>query len=64
MTHERLTKIPPGIARLTELKAVVLRQNRIAAIDGLDALEELEELDLYDNLIGKIENLDKLTTLT
>ena len=44
---------------LTNLKSLVLSDNKISKIEGLEKLANLEELYLVENSIKKIEGLDR-----
>lgn len=47
-----------------DIKSLDLTRRRIPKIEGLDFLSHIETLCLRWNLLKRIENLEKLTTLT
>ena len=58
-----ITDLEP-LRTLTNLTALDLRNNEIAALKHLDSLTALTELNLSDNQITELKNLNSLTALT
>lgn len=66
LVHSRVASIPAlHLERFKNLERLGLRQNEIQQIAFPDNIaEKLTELDLYDNRIGHLRGLDKMTNLT
>jgi protein phosphatase 1 regulatory subunit 7 len=66
LIHLRISKIRKlGLERFKNLQRLCLRQNAIEVIELPEALaSSLTELDLYDNLLKRVEGLEKFTGLT
>ncbi|KAI5304854.1 hypothetical protein KEM56_005812 [Ascosphaera pollenicola] len=66
LVHSRVASIPAlQLGRFRNLERLGLRQNEIQQIVFPDDIaERLKELDLYDNRIGHLRGLDKMTNLT
>lgn len=66
-TANNLTLIPKSFLDLTNLRTLILNNNKIEKIENLSNLTLLEKLEMRGNKIEKIENLQnnkKLITLT
>ena len=44
----KLTEVPKGLEKLTQLKSLVLRYNQLTDVKGLEKLTMLTELGLYN----------------
>ena len=64
LTANNIENIPEIINSFTELKILILNNNKIQKISNLDKLIKLEKLELRGNKITKVEGLDNLTNLT
>jgi len=67
LTANNLTLIPDNFTKLTNLKILILNNNKITKIQNLNNMNELERLELRGNKIEKIEGLNfphKIKTLT
>jgi protein phosphatase 1 regulatory subunit 7 len=66
LIHLRISKIKKlGLEKFKKLQRLCLRQNAIEVIDLPENLaSSLTELDLYDNLLKRVEGLEKFTGLT
>ena len=64
MTANNIENIPEIINSFTELKILILNNNKIQKISNLDKLIKLDKLELRGNKITKVEGLDNLTNLT
>ena len=67
LTANNLTLIPDNFTKLTNLKILILNNNKIKKIQNLNNMNELERLELRGNKIEKIEGLNfphKIKTLT
>ena len=63
LSRQRLTEIPPGIGRLTQLETLNLHNNQITVIpDAITQLINLKNINLYSNRITVIP--DAITQLT
>ena len=63
LTANNLESIPEIFRSLSELKIVILNNNKIQKISNLENLSKLEKLELRGNKITKIENLNYLQKL-
>ena len=63
LTANNLESIPEIFRSLSELKIVILNNNKIQKISNLENLSKLEKLELRGNKITKIENLNHLQKL-
>ena len=63
-TANNIELIPEIINSMTELKILILNNNKIQKISNLENLIKLEKLELRGNKITKIEGLNNLKNLT
>ena len=63
LTANNLESIPEIFRSLSELKIVILNNNKIQKISNFENLSKLEKLELRGNKITKIENLNHLQKL-
>ncbi len=59
----QLTEVPNGLEKLTKLKSLDLRFNKLTDIKGLEKLGQLKRLYLGDNRLTNIKGLEKLAKL-
>ena len=63
-TANNIELIPEIINSMTELKILILNNNKIQKISNLENLTKLEKLELRGNKITKVEGLNNLKNLT
>ena len=63
LTANNLETIPDIFHSLTDLKILILNNNKIKKIENLENCTKLEKLELRGNKITKIENLNNLQNL-
>ena len=59
----KLTEIPNGLEKLTQLKSLFLNGNQLTDVKGLEKLTQLEWLYLGNNQLTSVKGLEKLTNL-
>jgi len=64
LIQEKLTRVPSDVTKFSHLELLCLRQNYIKEITFVAGLTTIQELDFHDNLLKKIEGLEKLVNLT
>ena len=60
----RLTEIPKGLEKLTQLKKLWLGDNSLTDVKGIEKLTQLTHLNLFNNYLTDIKGLEKLDQLT
>ncbi len=63
LPFSKLTDIPKGLEKLTQLRKLELDSNRLTSVKGLEKLTYLVQLYLYDNKLTSAKGLEKLTQL-
>ena len=63
LNGNKLTEVPRGLERLTQLKSLYLTANQLTDVKGLEKLTQLESLHLARNQLTDVKGLDKLTRL-
>ena len=61
---KKLTEVPKGLEKLTQLEGLFLDDNQLTDVNGLEKLTQLELLYLYENQLTSVKGLEKLTQLT
>ncbi|KAJ1812835.1 hypothetical protein LPJ75_003455, partial [Coemansia sp. RSA 2598] len=64
LSNNQLTVISPSVAKCSELKALILGQNKISKIEHLDGLLNLNTLVVSQNEISEIPQMPLLKELT
>ena len=64
LTANNLESIPEIFNSMTEMKILILNNNKIQKISNLDNLIKLEKLELRGNKLTKIEGINNLKNLT
>jgi Leucine-rich repeat (LRR) protein len=64
LDNNKLTKLPEGLEKLTQLKELTFGNNQLTDVKGLKKLTQLKVLVLYDNKLTNVKGLEKLTHLT
>ena len=52
-----------GLKKLTQLKTLDLRDNKLTDVKGLEKLTQITTLSLYNNQLTDVKNLEKLSQL-
>ena len=60
LIHNKLTEVPKGLEKLTNLTMLRLDKNRLTDVKGLEKLIKLEKLYLVDNLDLTKTQIDRL----
>ena len=60
----KLTDVPKGLEKLTQLKSLSLNVNQLTSVKGLEKLTQLTYLYLISNYLTDVKGLEKLTQLT
>jgi Leucine-rich repeat (LRR) protein len=59
----KLTEVPKGLEKLTQLKNLALWHNKLTDVKGLEKLNKLIILSLAGNQLTDVKGLEKLTQL-
>ena len=59
----KLTEVPKGLEKLTQLKELDLNDNQLTNVKGLEKLTQLEDLYLNGNKLTDVKGLENLTKL-
>ena len=60
---KKLTEVPKGLEKLTQLESLDLQYNQLTEVKGLENLAQLEWLWLGGNKLTDVKGLEKLTQL-
>ena len=63
LTLKKLTDVPKGLEKLTQLEVLLLTDNQLTDVKGLEKLTQLEELWIAKNQLTDVKGLEKLTQL-
>ena len=63
LSRKKLTEIPKGLEKLTQLKMLYLGDNQLTDVSGLENLTQLKVLLLDDNKLTDVTSLEKLDQL-
>jgi hypothetical protein len=64
LAETKLTKLPEGLEKFTQLDHLSLNRNQLTSVKGLENLTQLTELWLHGNKLTDVKDLEKLTQLT
>ena len=64
LTYKKLTEVPQGLEKLTQLRSLNLTDNKLTDVKGLENLTPLTNLWLTMNQLTDVTGLEKLTQLT
>jgi len=65
LSGNKLTDVPKGLEKLTQLKVLILDFNQLTDVPkGLEKLTQLKDLSLAANQLTDVKGLEKLTQLT
>jgi len=59
----KLTELPKGLEKLTQLTYLNLSNNKLTSVKGLEKLTQLKSLELSANNLTDVNGLEKLTQL-
>ena len=63
LSDNKLTQVPKGLEKLTQLERLHLHDNQLTSMKGLENLTQLKSLYLYDNQLTEVTGLENLTQL-
>ena len=63
LAFKKLTEVPKGLEKLTQLTVLHLHNNQLTDVKGLGKLTQLKELSLIGNQLTDVKGLEKLTQL-
>ena len=61
--NNKLTEVPKGLEKLTQLRVLNLAVNKLTNVKGLENLTQLTNLNLQENKLTSVKSLEKLTQL-
>ena len=62
--NNKLTDVPKGLEKLTQLTWLALSSNQLTSLKGLEKLTQLKQLNLRANQLTDVSGLENLTQLT
>jgi Leucine-rich repeat (LRR) protein len=63
LSFNKLTEVPKGLEKLTQLKELYIQDNKLTDVKGLENLTKLEALNLANNQLTDVSALANLTQL-
>ena len=63
LSDNKLTEVPKGLEKLTQLERLHLHDNQLTSMKGLEDLTQLKELSLHGNQLTSMKGLENLTQL-
>ena len=64
LADKKLTEVPNGLAKLSQLTDLRLSRNKLTDVKGLEKLDQLTKLYLPDNQLTDVKGLENLTQLS